>query len=421
MRAWRLSRRSVIVAGLLAAAVTLGRSSAAQVAALPSPLTADEVASLAEQARGEVLAARARAAGAAERPRIVSVLPDPMVMASIDHLPFALGGVDASLQVQQDFPFSRVLTHQRRAAEALAARAATDIDRVRFDVGLEATRAFYMLAELRGREPILDEQIEIVRQLAGLSREHYAAGQGMQADVQRIDNEAARMQADRAALVAEARGAEAMLDAALARPADAPVPPLAWNAEDHDPPSLDGLLKRAAMRPELRGLHAEHASAEAQVDVMNSDYAPMGFVRAGPTYNMLEGAGMMLMLGVTVPIWREKRAAGVREAESMVTSSSAEIGATERMIDGEVAAARAAVVAERARLRALREDIVPRAREVVKSTTAAFGSGQATFLAVLDAARDLRDVRMEELMADVRLGVAWARLRRATGELGVAR
>jgi outer membrane protein TolC len=420
MPARRLFPRSGIVVGVLAAAVTMGESSAAQVAALPSPLTADEVASVAEQARGEVSAARARAAGAAERPRIVSVLPDPMVMASIDHLPFALDGVNASLQVQQDFPFSRVLSHQRRAAEAQAARAATDIDRMRLDVGFEAVRAFYMLAELRGREPILEEQIEIVRQLAGLSREHYAAGQGMQADVQRLDNEAARMQADRAALVAEARGAEAMLDAALARPAAAPVPPLAWSAEDHDPPPLDALLKRAALRPELRGLHAEHASAEAQVDVMKSDYSPMGFVRAGPTYNMLEGAGVMFMVGFTVPVWREKRAAGVREAESMVTSSSAEIGATERMIDGEVAAAREAVGAERARLRALREDIIPRAREVVKSTTAAFGAGQATFLAVLDAARDLRDVRMEELMAEVRLGVAWARLRRATGDLGVA-
>ena len=37
-------------------------------------------------------------------------------------------------------------------------------------------------------------------------------------------------------------------------------------------------------------------------------------------------------------------------------------------------------------------------------------------LAVLDATRDLRDIRVQELMARRRLSAAWAKLRRERGE-----
>lgn len=76
-------------------------------------------------------------------------------------------------------------------------------------------------------------------------------------------------------------------------------------------------------------------------------------------------------------------------------------------------AARERVFAERTRLVAIRQDILPRAREVVAS----FGEGQGSMLAVLDATRDLRDIRVEELAARRRLSVAWAKLRREKGEL----
>jgi outer membrane protein TolC len=74
-------------------------------------------------------------------------------------------------------------------------------------------------------------------------------------------------------------------------------------------------------------------------------------------------------------------------------------------------------MAERARLLALRNDVMPRSHLVIESAVGSFGAGQGAMVAVLDAARDLRDVRMQELMVRARLGTAWAKLRRETGEL----
>ncbi len=101
----------------------------------------------------------------------------------------------------------------------------------------------------------------------------------------------------------------------------------------------------------------------------------------------------------------------------MSTMASADLEAMRRMIGGAVTTARQEVVADRKLLLSVQRDILPRARLVVESAVASFGAGQGPMVAALDAARDLFDVRMEELMDRARLGTAWAKLRRETGEL----
>jgi outer membrane protein TolC len=385
---------------------------------LPSPLDAAAVVRLAHERRPEIAAARARAVAASERPKIVGALPDPMVMISADLIPFSLAGVDGSITVQQEFPLSGVLGNRRRAAEAEAGRLKEDVRRAALDVELEALAAYFMVAERRETDAILNEQIGIVEQLARLARAHLAAGQGMQADVLRLDNERARLEADRQALGADIRSAEAMLNVSLARPPDALVPPLAWTDELNDPAALTDLLQRGlGLRPELASARAARTRALAEVDVMRSMYKPMALVRAGPAYSMQDGAGVMAMVGLSIPIWRERLGAGVAEAQAMAAMTSADIDAMQRMIAGSIASAREAVIANLTRLLALRNDIVPRAHLVVESAIASFAAGQGSMLAVLDAARDLRDLRMQEIMGRARLGGAWARLRRETGEL----
>jgi cobalt-zinc-cadmium efflux system outer membrane protein len=89
---------------------------------LPNPLRLEDVLAYGRAHRQEIVSARARARAAGEKPAIVSALEDPMVMVSIDHLPFMLHGIDASLMVEQRFPLSGVLARRRRAAEADASR-----------------------------------------------------------------------------------------------------------------------------------------------------------------------------------------------------------------------------------------------------------------------------------------------------------
>jgi cobalt-zinc-cadmium efflux system outer membrane protein len=424
-RIGRARARCVVGTASLCVWVLGGSGAAAEsLESLPSPLDPQTVVRLARQRRPEIAAARARASAAAYRPNIDSALPDPMVAVEVAHLPFPVTGINGNLTVQQEFPLSGILSDRRRAAEAEAVQFSADARRVAQDAELEALDAFYMLAERRGTAPILDEQITIVAQLAVISRAHLASGQGMQADVLRLDNERARLQAQRDALGARIVGAEAMLDASLSRPTDAPVPPLSWDDETSEPPPTAELVQRAyARRPELAAARAERSRALAEVDVMRSMYTPMAVVKAGPDYMSYQmpagwaGLGLMAMVGVSMPIWRDKLSSGVTEAQSMAVMADADIEAMQRMIAGSVATARQDVVAERQLLLSVRHDVLPRARLVVESAISSFGAGQGPMVATLDAVRDLYEVRMQELMDRTRLATAWAKLRRETGDL----
>ena len=228
--------KTVLLRSLPLACALLAPSRAlAAEAPLPSPLDAPTVVRLARERRPETTAARARWAAAAERPKVVAALPDPMFAVSADQVPFAMNSIMGSITVQQEFPLSGVLGDRRRAAEAEAQRWGADVRRVALDVELEALGAFYMLAERRGETPILEEQIDLVGQVVGIARVHLASGQGMEADVMRLDNERARLVADRDALAAEVRAAEAMLDTSLARSPDERVPALAWGEDPGEP------------------------------------------------------------------------------------------------------------------------------------------------------------------------------------------
>jgi cobalt-zinc-cadmium efflux system outer membrane protein len=410
--------KTVLLRSLPLACALLAPSRAlAAEAPLPSPLDAPTVVRLARERRPETTAARARWAAAAERPKVVAALPDPMFAVSADQVPFAMNSIMGSITVQQEFPLSGVLGDRRRAAEAEAQRWGADVRRVALDVELEALGAFYMLAERRGETPILEEQIDLVGQVVGIARVHLASGQGMEADVMRLDNERARLVADRDALAAEVRAAEAMLDTSLARSPDERVPALAWGEDPGEPPHLDELARQAfAQRPELEEARAERARAGAEIDAMESMYTPMALVRAGPAYQTPE-AGFTLMVGVTLPIFRERLGAGVVEARAMSAMANADEDAMQRMILGAIASAREAVIAARTRWLALDSEIVPRAHLVVESTVGAFATGQAAMIVVLGAARDLRDVRVDAIMARARLGQAEAKLQREVGDM----
>lgn len=386
---------------------------------LPTPLRLVQVLQLAREHRAEITAARARARAAAQRPALVSALEDPMIMPSLDHIPFGMPGVAWSVQVEQRFPLSSVRGHRRHGAEAEALRLRADSDRVALDVELAAANAFFMLHERRQMTQILEEQRRLATQLVTTSLARYAAGSGQQADVLRAQIEVARTSGALRALRAEVRGAEAMLLASLGAPADGDVPVLDGGFSDEAPPNA-AVVRQAALasRPELRAGRAEIDRARAEVAVMDSMYAPMALVRTGPAYTMNEGAGWMVMFGLSLPIWRGRLRAGVAEAEAMVEMAQADLAAMRRMTEGDALAAREQVVAARERLLAVRDEVLPIAKQAIQPTLAGYAAGQLPLVSVIEAASALWSAQNEFVSAEVALGMAWARLYRSTGEQG---
>jgi outer membrane protein TolC len=409
-------RRLAVCVALIATSIAVP-ANAEELAPLPNPLRVSDAMRIARTRRLEVIAARARARAAAERPAIVSALDDPEVFGSIDHLPFMGGGVDASFMIEQRFPLSSIRGDRRRAAEAGARRELAIADKAGLDVELEAASAFWMVAELRERAKLLEDQRALADQMAAAATARFSTSAGMQADVLRAQLEVERLAGEQRALVAELRAAEVMLDTSLARSPDAPIPELDIAVSDAEPPAATAIASAAlANRPELRAGRAEVVRSEAEVSAMESMYSPMAMVRTGPSYTMADGAGWMVMVGVSIPLWRGKLRAGVNEARAMADMAGAELEAMRRMIGGEATAARERVAAARERYLALRDGIVPRARQAIAPNLTAYAANQTPLVSAIEAAQALWEAQRELAMARADLGLAWARLHRTTGD-----
>src|SRR5262245_51881320 len=299
-----LTKHKLRAAAVICAfAVCPALARAEQADTLPDPLKLEDVLAYARTHRQEIAAARAAARAAEQRPDIVAGLEDPMVMPSLDHLPFMLHGVDASLMIEQRFPLSGVLGRRRRVAEADARRLHAQTETVQQDVLLDAARAFLMLHERRETARVLTTQRALASDFVTATSGRYAAGTGSQPDLLRAEVELARLDGATRAMALEIAAAESMLNASLGRPADAAVPALVATPVDRAPGSWREVRETSLRnRSELRAGRAEIGRADAEIGAMEAMYAPMGLVRTGPAYTMSDGWGVMLTLGISIPI-----------------------------------------------------------------------------------------------------------------------
>lgn len=384
----------------------------------PGSLRLDDVIREARTRRREIVAATARAHAASAVPDRVSALPDPMVMASLDHLPPMLDGANYSFMVEQQFPLSGNLGARSRAAAAAASALRTDIRRVALDVETEAAIAFAMVAEAQAMKAVTTEQLGLARTVVELTKARLAGADASAADVVRAEVDVQRLVADVDALDAEIDGAGAMLRAATGRVPSAGVPSCDPSSPEGAPLPASRLTELAvATRPELGVMRARTVAARADVDVMESMYSPMATARLGAAYTMTDGPGLMTAFGVSIPLWRGSLAAGVTEAEQMVRMANAEVDAMAQMIRGEVGAARGRVVGLQSRKAALDGKLLPLARTSLDLSLTSYASGQLPLVSVVDSARALRELRMELVGVRVQLLIAWVRLGRATGTL----
>jgi outer membrane protein TolC len=206
-----------------------------------------------------------------------------------------------------------------------------------------------------------------------------------------------------------------MLKPSLALDADRPVPPLATLSLPGTVPPWAAIKTALTSRPELTAARAEIARTEADVQVMRDMYKPMATIRTGPSYTMAEGRGWMAMVGLSLPIWRDKLRAGVAEAQAMRSMAEADLRAMTRMIEGEAAVAVSQVQAARDRQTALTTDVLPRARMAIEPAVASYASGQLPLVSVIEAIQALWLVQSDLITADTQLGLAWTRLGRALG------
>jgi outer membrane protein TolC len=100
------------------------------------------------------------------------------------------------------------------------------------------------------------------------------------------------------------------------------------------------------------------------------------------------------MISVTLPIWREKYAAGVREAQLRHEAALKMRGDRENMLAADLKMAAFGLRDATRKIALYRDTLLPKARESLQSVEAAFRTGSANFVDLVDARRTLLEFQL---------------------------
>jgi cobalt-zinc-cadmium efflux system outer membrane protein len=177
---------------------------------------------------------------------------------------------------------------------------------------------------LHGNRKLTLEILDLMSRLEKIAQVRYANGLAAQQDVIRAQVEQTTMRSELVTLEAEARQANARLNALLARPAPAPLaePALArpWPA----PAQLDFATLEERVRSRNPLLFAEEArvrSAEKGRELAYKNRIPDFMVGIQPTQYQTSFKEWTLMLEVNIPLQQETRRAQERESEAMLAAA----------------------------------------------------------------------------------------------------
>jgi cobalt-zinc-cadmium efflux system outer membrane protein len=346
---------------------------------------------------------------------------DPTVDVMAEDIP--LRGGDEAPMPMITWRFTQPLNvFGRRGLAKDAARAQLQVEqaqarRVGWDARAQAVAAFSELWMNQEMRALLEQQVATLGRMKAAAKARYVSGMMMgHHDFLRSEAELAAMAAERAALDSEREAMVAMLNALRGRPLEEPIGEVML-PEHAALPAVEALLSRTAERPELEAMRWMRTEMEAREKLARRMYLPMPMVsafyqqRLGEMPDSVGG-----MVGFTVPLWWfDRQANEVRMAEAMVQRAQRDLEAMQVMTQTDLRMAWSRARAADLALQALEETALPRMRETVKASEAAYVSGTGDFLALLDATMALQQREAERLQAVVRREVARFELERLLG------
>ena len=332
----------------------------------------------------------------------VTALPDPKFTYQyyIQQVETRVGAQRQAFSVAQRFPW---LGKLKLRGDAAAQTANASYQRFR----QEKLKVFYQVKDAYSEYYYLARAIEITRQNAKLlehiesiARIRYKTAAAGHPDVIRVQIELGKL-ADRVSTLDEMRSpVAARLNAALNRPADTPlsVPKEPGAGEGEiDLAGLDALLDRN--NPELAELDRRIAAEKIKVELARKAYYPdvtlgMSYIDTATSTGGRDPNGngddpVIAMVSINFPIWREKLDAGLRQARYRRQAATQTRAARLNSLQSQLRLIAYRYSDAQRKIALYRDTLLPKARQAMTATDAAYRGGKGSFLDLIDAQRVL--------------------------------
>jgi cobalt-zinc-cadmium efflux system outer membrane protein len=275
----------------------------------------------------------------------------------------------------------------------------------------EVKRAYYQLYFLEEKIRVNQDTMRLLVDLEKLARAQNEVGKVTLQDVLRAQIEQDRLKTDIINLEDSRSSLLAQFKAALGLGADDPTPPIPGQFES-TPLDLtaDKLFEAAlAQNARLKAMEADVRVAEASMILARKARLPdatlglMADVKMDPTLYRPLGT-------VSLPIWRDKIAAQIAEAQANKRAAQAQLSGEQIALAVDFAE-RTFLYREATRNLALLNDkLVPKARRSLEVARSGYLAGQLDFLNLTDSERTLLEFKLDKVEATMQREVVLAEL-----------
>ncbi len=351
-------------------------------------------------------------------------LPDPVVSATqfVRTIETRAGPQQRMLAFSQGIPG----LGKRAARGQLAAKAASVRNEmyqaVRAEIVHRVKHVYYDIAYLDRALAASQEDQALLEHFEEIARRRYAQGFGLQGDALRLQAQITRSIQSRQQLLAQRTDLEATLNALRSVPADtrvntislAVLPKVKLKRE-----SLADLGSRA--RPEVQAALLRIEEREKHLHLARIRHRPdltvglsWGNIRARGTDALsmpIPGDGKDsygVSVGLTLPLFRSKYDAGVREASEQLAAARFAYRDSATAMESDIRSISFRIETIQRQIALFERALIPQAEQALESTEAAYSTGTVEVTGLLDIQRTLLDVQLglARLQADYLKAVA---------------
>lgn len=422
MQGWK----APLVAGAACIALALASASHAQEPALGSEL--EGLLALARAHNPELAGMRAEADAAAQRVLQAGALSDPKLRTEWRDItrmgeqrptlaPSRVGSTRYLLM--QDLPWAGKRELKREVAQSQAEAASGRAAGTWRELSARIKTRYAQLFYIEQSERLTREILDLMARLEKVAQARYAGGLAAQQDVVRAQLEQTAMRSERIALEAERRQLQSRMNALLGRP---PTAPLAVPVQVRALPPAEQLqftvleVRAVAHNPLLQAAASELRAAEQGRALAEKNRYPDFTLGLSPIQYGSALREWELMVELNIPLQQASRRAQEREAQAMLTAAQARQEATARQVLAELYDNAEGLALARRTLALNADSLLPQSQLTFQSALAGYESGKVDFATVLEAQKQLRQARLDQLKAGLEAQLRLADIERTIGE-----
>jgi outer membrane protein TolC len=299
--------------------------------------------------------------------------------------------------VMQTFPWFGKIDARTETATKETSAARQKYETARLALFKEIKEGFYEFAYLAGAIDIAKENLELMKHFEEVARTKHMTTEAGHPDVIRAQVEIAKMEDVLRGLNQLREPTVSRLRTALTLPVDTNLP---WpkteefNAVELDYERLANILRQK--NPELASLSYEVMAAGSKITLAEKSFYPD--IGVGVTWEDMDSRGgrdgIALVFQMNLPLWRDSYSAGERQAQAQKASIEQQKIETENVLLTKAAQSLYEYRDSIRKIRLYRDTLIPKGRELLQASEAAYREGTIDFLSLIDAQRMLLDYHL---------------------------